>query len=159
MGWQWHQLNHMQIICTSLQSDNHTSTTSLKFFTGRMCFLLPNQQHQNAEGKQGTYWLHNINLQFIKQPFYGPLSVTTRGNWYQKHSPTHTYPDDQSSFICFFHLLRSTASSLFNLCAWQSFCTTFLQVLFGLPFGLAPSTSYSTHFFTQTLSSFCNTCP
>ena len=21
MGWQWHQLNHMQIICTSLQRD------------------------------------------------------------------------------------------------------------------------------------------
>jgi len=28
-------------------------------------------------------------------------------------------------------LLRSIASSLFNLCAWQSFCTTSLQVLFG----------------------------
>ena len=23
MGWQWHLLNHMQIICTSLQTDNH----------------------------------------------------------------------------------------------------------------------------------------
>jgi len=21
MGWHWHQLNHMQIICTSLQTD------------------------------------------------------------------------------------------------------------------------------------------
>jgi len=29
--WQWHQLDHMQIICTSLQTDNHASTTSLKF--------------------------------------------------------------------------------------------------------------------------------
>jgi len=29
MGWQWHQLNHMQIICTSLLTDNHTSTSSL----------------------------------------------------------------------------------------------------------------------------------
>jgi len=27
MGWQWHQLDHMQIICTSLQTDNHTSTS------------------------------------------------------------------------------------------------------------------------------------
>ena len=25
MGWQWHQ--HMQIICTSLQTDNHASTS------------------------------------------------------------------------------------------------------------------------------------
>jgi len=31
MGWQWHQLDHMQIICTSLQTDNHASTTSLSF--------------------------------------------------------------------------------------------------------------------------------
>jgi len=22
MGWQWHQLDHMQIICTSFQTDN-----------------------------------------------------------------------------------------------------------------------------------------
>jgi len=34
-----------------------------------------------------------------------------------------------------------------------------LQVFFGLPLGLAPSTSYSIHFFIQSLSSFCNRCP
>jgi len=31
MGWQWHQLDHMQIICTSLQTDNHASTSPLHF--------------------------------------------------------------------------------------------------------------------------------
>jgi len=31
MGWEWHQMDCMQIICTSLQTDNHTSTPSLKF--------------------------------------------------------------------------------------------------------------------------------
>jgi len=30
-GWQWHQLDHMQIIGTSLQTDNCTSTLSLNF--------------------------------------------------------------------------------------------------------------------------------
>jgi len=44
-------------------------------------------------------------------------------------------------------------------CAWQSFCTTSVQVLFGLPLGLELSTSYSIHFFTQSFSSFCSTCP
>jgi len=29
MGWQLHQLDHMQIICTSIQTDNHTSTSPL----------------------------------------------------------------------------------------------------------------------------------
>jgi len=32
MGWQWHHLDHMQIICTSLQTDNHTSTSPLSFY-------------------------------------------------------------------------------------------------------------------------------
>jgi len=57
------------------------------------------------------------------------------------------------------HLLRSMASSLFNLHAWESFSTISLQVCFGLPVGLAPSTSYSIHFFTQLLSSFRSICP
>ena len=46
--WQWHQLGHMQV-CTSLQTDNHASTT--QFFTGRMPFLPPNQQCRSTEGK------------------------------------------------------------------------------------------------------------
>jgi len=29
--WQWHQLGHMQI-CTSLQTDNHTSTHHSVFY-------------------------------------------------------------------------------------------------------------------------------
>jgi len=28
--WQWHQLGHMQV-CSSLQADNHASTTPLSF--------------------------------------------------------------------------------------------------------------------------------
>jgi len=47
--WQWHQLGHTQV-CTSLQTDNHASTSLLIFFTGRMPFLPPNQQRQSAEG-------------------------------------------------------------------------------------------------------------
>ena len=35
---------------TSLQTDNHASTPPLSFFTGRMPFLPPNQQHQSTEG-------------------------------------------------------------------------------------------------------------
>jgi len=51
MGRQWHQLNHMQIMCTSLQMDNHISSSSHKYFTGRMPFLMPNKQRQSTEGK------------------------------------------------------------------------------------------------------------
>ena len=48
LGQQWHQLDHMQTICTSLQTDNHTNTSSL-VFTGRMPFLTSNQQRQSSE--------------------------------------------------------------------------------------------------------------
>jgi len=47
--WQWQQLDHMQVY-TSLQTDNHTSTPPLSFFTDRMPFLPPNQQRQSTEG-------------------------------------------------------------------------------------------------------------
>jgi len=47
--WQWHQLGRMQV-CTSLQTDNHASTPTLSFFTGRMPFLPPNQHRQCTEG-------------------------------------------------------------------------------------------------------------
>jgi len=50
--WQWHQMGHMQV-CTSLQTDNPTA----QFFTCRMPFLLPNQQHQSTKGTstEGKY--------------------------------------------------------------------------------------------------------
>jgi len=60
MGWQWHQLENKQIICTSLHADNHASTSPIQsFLTGRMPFLLPNQQRQSTEGQQ------LITMQFL----------------------------------------------------------------------------------------------
>ena len=41
-GWQWHQLDHMQTICTLLQTDNHTNTSSLDFY-------MPDKQCQSTE--------------------------------------------------------------------------------------------------------------
>jgi len=37
MGWQWHQLDHVQIICTTLQTDNHTSSTHHSIFLRAGC--------------------------------------------------------------------------------------------------------------------------
>jgi len=50
IGWQWHQLDRMQIICTSLKTDNYTSTSSLNSFT-RWLLLTLNQQYQSTEDK------------------------------------------------------------------------------------------------------------
>jgi len=49
-GMQWHQLDHMQTICTSLQPP----TPHHSIFTGRTLFLMPSQQCQSTEGKHGT---------------------------------------------------------------------------------------------------------
>jgi len=37
IGWQWHQLDHMHIIRTSFQTDNHASTSPLEFFLQARC--------------------------------------------------------------------------------------------------------------------------
>ena len=49
MSSRWCQLDHMQVICTLLQTDNHASTSSL-VFSGSMLFLPSSQQHQSTEG-------------------------------------------------------------------------------------------------------------
>jgi len=41
-------------VCISLQTDNHASNPPLSFFTGRMPFLLPNQQHQSTPTRHTT---------------------------------------------------------------------------------------------------------
>jgi len=58
-------------ICTSLKTDNHASPSPLSFFTGRMPFLLPNQQHQSTEGTiTVTVTLLAKNCQVSLQFFY-----------------------------------------------------------------------------------------
>jgi len=50
LGWQWHQLDHKQTICTLLQTDNHTNTSPLNFYTSDD---LPGaKQCKNTEGKK-----------------------------------------------------------------------------------------------------------
>jgi len=60
MGWQWHQLDHMQIICTSLQTDNHASSTSPLSFYRPDALLPPNQQHQSTEGRSVSGTLYAV---------------------------------------------------------------------------------------------------
>ena len=49
--WQWHQLGHKQV-CTSLQTDNHASTSPLSFY--RPDALLAAQPTASKHGRQ-TY--------------------------------------------------------------------------------------------------------
>ena len=69
MGWQWHQLDHMQIICTSHQTDNHAITSPLSFFTCRMPFLPPNQQCQALKANcKGCLHIKNSRSEPLSAP-------------------------------------------------------------------------------------------
>jgi len=50
MGWQWHQLDNMLIICTLLQTDNNTSTSSLIFLQVECSSWRSTKQCQSIEG-------------------------------------------------------------------------------------------------------------
>ena len=49
MGWQWHQLDDVQIICTSLRQITAPVPTT-QLFAGQIPFLSPNQRRQSTEG-------------------------------------------------------------------------------------------------------------
>ena len=52
-GWQWRQQDYMQIICISLQTDNHASTSSLIFY--RPDALPDAQPTVSKHWRQGTH--------------------------------------------------------------------------------------------------------
>jgi len=64
MVWQWHQLDHMQIICTSLQTDKHTSTSPLSFCRPD---ALPDATNEQCQSTEGKYLLHLHNHDHIIQ--------------------------------------------------------------------------------------------
>jgi len=58
MGWQWHQLDHMQIICTLLQTDNHASISPLSFY--RLAALPSAQPTVSKHWKPNDLKKHSI---------------------------------------------------------------------------------------------------
>ena len=77
--WQWHQLGHMQV-CTSLQTDNHASTTPLNFLQAGC----PSGRPTNSV-KAHTH------------PFNGPFSGTIRVSRYQKGKTNLDFTDARDS--------------------------------------------------------------
>ena len=51
--WQWHQLGHIQV-CTSLQTDNHTSTPALSFLQARCPSCHPTNSVKALKAKKLT---------------------------------------------------------------------------------------------------------
>jgi len=56
---QWHQLDHMQTICTLFQTDDHTNSSSLNFHRPD-ALLTPTQKWQSSEGLKAVYSTHTL---------------------------------------------------------------------------------------------------
>jgi len=80
MGWQWHQLDHMQIICTSLQTDNHARTSPLSFYRP---YALP--AAQPTASKQSTECIYCIVTGKLM------LNLCESRRPYTLPEPHHTY--------------------------------------------------------------------
>jgi len=69
--WQWHQLGRMQV-CTSLQTDNHASTLSLRFLQAGCPSCLPTN---SVKALKALLTLLTLTLKFLLLAFcysYGP---------------------------------------------------------------------------------------
>jgi len=96
------------------------------------------------------------------QPFYGSLDFVwdNPGEPAPKETFTHSHLFWSSIILYLLHpsiAIHGILSVQFT-CLPVFFCIS-LQVFFDLPLGLAPSTSYSIYFFSQSLSSFHNASP
>ena len=99
MGWQQHQLGHMQIICTSLQTDNHDSTSTLSFYRPD---ALPTIQPTASK-----HWRHdtcNINMYNYKCNInYNVLmlywALTIHNNFAVEYTQKNTNIPSQRAFI------------------------------------------------------------
>jgi len=144
----WYETRELQLHRCEIQQS--VSTNKWPAITGTKLHCNQWIQHNDKIHKNHQQW---------QQPFYGPLSGTSWVSQYQKkHSPTHSHLSDHQR--SFYQLAPSITihSILLVQFTWLTvFCTTSLQVLFGLPLRLEHSTSYSIHFFTLSLSSFRNT--
>jgi len=94
LGWQRHQLDHMQTICTSFRTDNHTNTSSLNF-TDRMLFLTSNQQCQSTEDNNAHISMTTIKFDSVKtlfcMTFNGCITTLRTDVKRQVYVQPHTY--------------------------------------------------------------------
>ena len=60
MGWHLHQLDHMQVICTSLQTDNLASTSSPCFLAAGCSSCRPSNSVRSLKAMFQNKWKENI---------------------------------------------------------------------------------------------------
>jgi len=134
------------------------------FFAGQLPFKLPNCAQKwlissvnTAETVFFIFCLYTVCFILVRT-FKSSMSRSNNGT--RKKTFKHSHLSWSSAIL--YQLPPSTA--VHSILPVQFTClTVFLHNLcpspLGLLIGLEPCTLYSIHFFTQSLSSFCNTCP
>ena len=80
--WQWHQLGHMQV-CTSLQTDNHASTTPLCFLQAGCPSCCPTNSVKALKAFQLSK-LHTIQNHLNDDPLSATVCINLK---WKSHSP------------------------------------------------------------------------
>jgi len=73
-GWQWHQLGHMQV-CTSLQTDNHASTSPLSFLQAGCPSCCPTNSVKALKADRLHLTITAFDMLEVKEK-YGTIFVT-----------------------------------------------------------------------------------
>jgi len=104
IGWQWHQMDHMQIICTSLQRDNQKKESTMpaphhSIFIGRTLFLTPSEQCQTLKAHSNTTVLKVLTLwHWGKHWLCGACRGSSDGACDERSWPA-TYPRTTSELL------------------------------------------------------------
>jgi len=67
--WQWHQLGYMQV-CTSLQADNHASTTPLSFLQAGCPSCRPTNSVRALKAQLNVLGTNSKNNEHSLMPTY-----------------------------------------------------------------------------------------
>ena len=129
----WHQLDHMQTICTSLQTNNHTNTSSLNFLQARCSSWRPANAVKALKG-----FPFNFNLNCVENVIKSQ-SATTAGLkcvlFFVDRECSKMWSYQQSIPACHSSILWQTSDTGFTiidklifdyLCIW---CVVFISRL------------------------------
>ena len=100
MGWQSHQLDHIQIICTLLQTGNHASSSPLSFYRPD---ALP-----TAQPTASKHWRQIIEYYTLLH-----CNVLSLGSWTQFSRELCLYDP-----VCFC-LMQSGSDLVIHHCHWR----------------------------------------
>jgi len=92
MRWQWHQPDHMQIIYTLIQTDNHASASTLNFLPAECLSLCPTNKCQITEGSFVVLCVVNQCLVVVLQTRFAMT--------FTDHNPEMFSPPTKYHLLC-----------------------------------------------------------